>query len=195
MAEPSGSPAGRRIVVVGGTGTGKSTLAEALAGRLDVPFIELDALFWRLPDWQEPPAEEFVRLVKEATQPERWVLAGNYYSRVGHLSWERADQVIWLDYPLRVSFWRLLRRTIGRWRSDELLWGTNRESLREHFFTRRSLLLWSLKSFRRVRRRYTGMMDDPRWAEVEVLRMRSQAETDAWLARVADSQAAKKVGS
>jgi adenylate kinase family enzyme len=184
MAEPDGSPAGRRIVVVGGTGTGKSTLAETLAGRLGVPFVELDALFWRLPDWQEPDPDEFVRLVEQATEAERWVVAGNYETRLQALTWDRADQVIWLDYPLRVSFWRLLRRTIGRWRRNELLWGTNRESLWEHFFTRRSLLLWSLTSFRRVRRRNAARLSDPRWGHVDIRRMRSQKELDAWLSRL-----------
>ena len=185
MAEPDGSsPAGRRIVVVGGTGTGKSTLAETLAGRLNVPLIELDALFWRLPDWQEPDTDEFVQLVKQATEPERWVVAGNYESRLRRLTWDRADQVIWLDYPMRVSFWRLLRRTIRRWRDDELLWGTSRESLWDHFFTRRSLLLWSLTSFRRVRRRYAASMTDSRWRHLDIRRMRSQRETDAWLSLV-----------
>ena len=125
--------------------------------------------------------DEFVRLVEKATDSERWVVAGNYETRLQALTWDRADQVIWLDYPLRVSFWRLLRRTIRRWRDDELLWGTNRESLWEHLFTRRSLLLWSPTSFRRVRRRNAARMSDPRWRHIDIRRMRSQKETDAWL--------------
>mgnify|MGYP001499972194 CR=1 FL=1 len=62
--------------------------------------------------------DEFVRLVEQATDPERWGVAGNYATRPQALAWDRADQVIWLDYPLRVSFWGLLRRTIRRWRDD-----------------------------------------------------------------------------
>ena len=125
--------------------------------------------------------DEFVRLVEQATDPERWVVAGNCETRLQALTWDLADQVIWLDYPLRVSFWRLLRRTLRRWRDDELLWGTNRESLWEHLFIRRSLLLWSLTSFRRVRRRNAARMSDPRWRHVDIRRMRSQKETDSRL--------------
>ena len=40
----------RRIVVIGATGSGKSTFAHRLARFLDVAFVELDALFWES-DW------------------------------------------------------------------------------------------------------------------------------------------------
>jgi len=40
-----------RINVVGTSGVGKSTLARHLAGRLAVPYIEMDRLYWR-ENWQ-----------------------------------------------------------------------------------------------------------------------------------------------
>ena len=43
-----------KINVVGTSGSGKSTLARQLAERLDVPYIEMDRLYWR-PEWQERP--------------------------------------------------------------------------------------------------------------------------------------------
>ena len=44
------SNAMRRINVVGTSGSGKTTIGSALAGRLDVPYVELDALAWK-PGW------------------------------------------------------------------------------------------------------------------------------------------------
>jgi energy-coupling factor transporter ATP-binding protein EcfA2 len=41
----------KRIVVVGTTSSGKSTLAKALSERLNLDFIELDALYWE-PNWK-----------------------------------------------------------------------------------------------------------------------------------------------
>lgn len=49
----------RRIVVVGNTGSGKTTLAGQLATLLGVPHVELDALHWWEPNWVPPPVEEF----------------------------------------------------------------------------------------------------------------------------------------
>jgi hypothetical protein len=40
-----------RIVVVGTSGAGKTTMAKSLAGKLDLPCIELDRLRWE-PNWQ-----------------------------------------------------------------------------------------------------------------------------------------------
>ena len=48
----------KRVVVIGVTSSGKSTLAETLARRFDMDFIELDALHWE-PNWQEASLEVF----------------------------------------------------------------------------------------------------------------------------------------
>jgi hypothetical protein len=115
-----------RIVVIGATGCGKSTLAQKLAQRLDLEYIELDALYWK-PNWVESSDEEFYARVEIATRAPRWALAGNYRA-VRELVWSRAEAVIWLDYPLLIILGRLLRRILKRWLKKELLWGTNYES-------------------------------------------------------------------
>jgi cytidylate kinase len=48
----------RRLVVIGVTGAGKSTLAQQLAERLRLDYIELDTLNWR-PNWTAAPLLEF----------------------------------------------------------------------------------------------------------------------------------------
>jgi adenylate kinase family enzyme len=98
----------RRIIVVGTTSSGKSTLAERLAIELGLDFIELDALHWE-PNWVEAPVEVFRSRVKRATQAQAWVVAGNYHV-VRDLVWPRAEAVIWPDYSLWAIFWRLWRR-------------------------------------------------------------------------------------
>jgi adenylate kinase family enzyme len=66
-----------RIVVVGTSGAGKTTLARRIADRLQLPHIELDAINWQS-EWRDltrHDPEEFVRRVTEAIQAEGWVVA------------------------------------------------------------------------------------------------------------------------
>ncbi|MFC7640951.1 hypothetical protein ACFQX6_08055 [Streptosporangium lutulentum] len=87
----------RRVSVVGISGSGKSTLATAIAGRLGVPWLELDSVF-HMRDWTPRPIPEFRAEVDRFTSGEGWVVDGNY-SAVRDLVWERADTVIWIDLP------------------------------------------------------------------------------------------------
>jgi adenylate kinase family enzyme len=115
----------QRIVVIGVTGCGKSTLAQNLARKLNLVYIELDALNWK-PGWVGSEDQEFREKVEAVTRAPGWVLAGNY-SKVRDIIWPRAEMVIWLDYPLLLVLGRLWKRTWKRWRKQELLWGTNLE--------------------------------------------------------------------
>lgn len=59
---------GRRIVVVGTSGSGKTTMARRLAERLGYPHVELDALYWE-PHWTPAPVEVFRERVRQAIRP------------------------------------------------------------------------------------------------------------------------------
>ena len=120
----------KRIVVVGVTSSGKSTLAKQLAEKLDLGFVELDALHWE-PNWQQADPFVFRERVEKATRPNGWVVAGNY-SIVRDIVWSRAEAIIWLDYPLHIVFWRLLMRTIRRGWTQEELWNGNHETFWWH---------------------------------------------------------------
>lgn len=143
----------RRVVVFGTTGSGKSRLAQELAQRTGLRVIELDALFWGR-DWQPAPLELFRHRVEREIRDGGWIVVGNY-SQVRDLVWKPADTLIWLDLPLLLVMSRLLLRTVRRVASREELWNTgNRETLRNSFFSRQSILLWGLKTHRRNRERF-----------------------------------------
>jgi adenylate kinase family enzyme len=144
----------QRIVVFGTTGSGKSWLAERLASRTGLRVVELDALFWGR-DWQPAPVELFRHRVERETSGDGWIVVGNY-GQVRDLTWRAADTLVWLDLPLPIVMSRLVRRTIRRATTGEDLWGTgNRETLRNAFFSRNSILLWALKTHRKNRERFT----------------------------------------
>ena len=173
----------RRIVVVGNTGSGKTTLAGELAQRLALRHVELDALYWR-PDWVAAPLEEFRTAVQKALKVDGWVVDGNY-SKVRQVVWPQADTVVWLDYSLSRIMWQLWWRTWRRWAKRELLWGTNRERLWHQFLSRDSLFLWALQTYRRRRREYPRLLCQPQYHHLTLVRLRSPLQTRRWLERVA----------
>jgi adenylate kinase family enzyme len=175
---------GRRIAVFGVTGSGKTTIACQLGQALGLPAIELDSLFWQ-PNWVETPPEEFRAKVGAALDaaPDGWVCDGNYRTRLKDLVLARADTVVWMHLPFRVTFWRVFRRTISRAWSQEALWGTNYESWRLTFFDRKSLLLWSITHHKATARSTVAAL-----AEMEprprVYELRSAREVNVFLAGV-----------
>lgn len=168
-----------RVAVVGVTGAGKTTMAETLAQRLGVMHVELDSLHWD-PGWQQAPREVFRRRVAEALSGPSWVADGNY-SKTRDLVWGRADTLVWLDYSRRLALGRLITRTFRRIMRREQLWNGNRETLRGTLLSRDSLLLYLFQSHGRLRRSYPQALQDPRYAHLKVVRLRSPREADCWL--------------
>jgi adenylate kinase family enzyme len=162
--------------VIGSTGSGKTTFARALAQKLGVPHVEIDALFWQ-PGWVMTSADELRAKVEAALGDGGWVVDGNYTSRLGTSVLDQADQVVWLDLPLRTTLWRVLRRTLRRLRSGEALWGTNRESFRNAFLSRDSLLLYAVRTHRRNQRRRAELV-----TRYPLVRLRSTRDIASFLA-------------
>lgn len=175
---------GPNISVVGDSCSGKTTLAAALAERLGLPHIELDELNWA-PNWTPVPDDVLLQRVRDAVDEKGWVIDGNYGRIVRPITWGAADTVVWLDFPLRITIPRTLARSFRRWRTRELLWGTNRERLWEHFLPwDRSLIWWTLKSHFRRRRAYSAAMRDPQYEGTRFHRLRSPAEVEPFLRAV-----------
>jgi adenylate kinase family enzyme len=103
---------GERIVVLGPSNAGKSTLAVALSKKLGFPAIHLDQLH-HLPhtDWQPRPEAEFAKLHDAAILGERWVIEGNY-SRLMPQRLSRATGAILVTSSHWLRFSRYLRRTL-----------------------------------------------------------------------------------
>lgn len=172
----------RRVAVLGTSGTGKTTFARALSERLGVPFVELDALNHVGPDWIEATPEELRAKVAPIVSTDSWVIDGSYRGKLGDLVVERADVVVWLDLPMHVWLPRLLRRALSRVVRREELWGGNRETLRNVFFSHDSLLLYSVRTHRRRRDLYPTQL-----ASFNLVRLRSQREVEDFLRRVEPS--------
>lgn len=175
-------PALRRIVVIGTSGAGKTTLARELARRLDLSHIELDALHWE-PNWTAAETPIFRRRVAATVAGDAWVVDGNY-GKARDLIWPRADTVVWLDYPLRLILWRLFWRTARRVLWREPLWNGNRERLLEQIASRDSIFLWALQTHGRRKREFAALLPSREYAHLHVVPLRSARATRAWVQQV-----------
>ena len=172
-------PRAKRIVIVGTSGSGKTTFAKQLAAILDYPRIELDNLYWK-ENWTPTDRAIFAEKVKSAIAREHWVLDGNY-SYVREMIWARADMVIWLNYGFFTTLWRVVSRTIRRSLTREVLWQGNRESLLLSFFSRESIILWMLKTYWKRRREYPAYFRDPENRHLQVKILTKPHEADQLL--------------
>ena len=177
---------GTRIHVIGSSGSGKSTLAARLAKALDGRFVDLDALNW-LPGWvglNETDPGKLEQRFREATCGPRWVTAGSYTAIAQRAFWPRLQTIIWLDLPVALSIWRMMRRSWHRSRTQELLWGTNVERFWPHLMLWRepedSLLLYLITQHARKRRRFLAAMSDPHWSHIRFVRLVSRADVEAF---------------
>jgi adenylate kinase family enzyme len=173
----------QRISVVGNSGSGKSTLARRVAAALDIPHLELDAVFHQ-PGWQPLETGEFQRRVAEFTAGPAWVVDGNY-SKVRDIVWGRADTVIWLDPPRHRVMRQLIARTLRRMATRAELWNGNREEWRFLFNREESILAWAWTSHHKYRERYLRAQADPANGHLTFTRLRTPGQAAALVSDLA----------
>ena len=174
-----------RISIVGNSGSGKTRLARKVAKRLGVPHLELDAVFHQT-GWTELDLPTFQQRVREFAAQDSWVIDGNYRSRLGTAVWDRAEVVVWLDYPRRLVMARVVRRTAGRILTRKELWNGNRESLRTalSWDPETSIIRWAWTQHRPYREGFEASLSELAGRNVEVVRIRRPVQADMWLRAV-----------
>ena len=167
-----------RIVIVGTTGSGKTTLAKRVSQKLGLFHIEMDEVFWA-ENWTGRSDEEVLERLLPAIQQRQWVLDGNY-SRFRGIIWKHATHIIWLDVPFWRNFYQLFRRTIQRIVTQEEMWAGNRESLRLQL-SRDSIMVWFFKTYAKRKRIYGSYMLKPPYPHLSITRLQSRKEVKRWL--------------
>lgn len=170
---------GQRIAVAGVSGAGKSTLCAELSATLSLPYTELDSLHWG-PDWT--PRKTFEQDLATVTAQPDWVIEYGYW-QVRPLIAERADTLIWLDYPVRTQMWRLIRRTVSRRVHRTVLWNGNIEQPLLTVLTDRDhIIRWGWRTRHKLRAHIPQVQAEI--PDLHLVRLRSPAQTRQWLASV-----------
>ncbi|MBN8586533.1 MAG: AAA family ATPase [Ignavibacteria bacterium] len=163
---------GKKILIIGPNGSGKTTIGKKLAAKTGLPFYELDYYSWQ-PNWVETDYTLFRNKTIELTSLEEWIIDGNY-ARNQDVTLPACDTVIWLDVPHYVSVYRTFKRSVFRALSGDPLWHGNRESFRR-LFSKDSVMKYAFFSYKRKKRRYKLFMEE-KFSEKNWVRIRNRSD-------------------
>ena len=175
-----------RVLLYGVTGSGKTTAAKRLAERTGLPLVDVDEVCWE-PGWVQVPVEAQRRRFLEICAGDRWVL-DTAYGVWTDVALARAELVVALDYPRRVSLFRLVRRTASRIVRRSEVCNVNRETVLRAIDDD-SIIRLHFRSFRSKRERIRAWEADD--AMPPVVRFTRSRDLDAWIDRIAVGSAAQ----
>jgi adenylate kinase family enzyme len=169
----------KKFVVIGTSGSGKSTTAAMIAEILNLPLLSADNISW-LPHWVEKDHALVVREVDAATSGESWVLDGAYaYFRP--LVFAKADAIVWMDTSYLRCIARVLLRTIQRWLRGELLWDAKNRERFSTLWRKDGLLWWVLSTWHPRRRDFESRFSEDLAREGKWTRIQKRRELKAFL--------------
>jgi adenylate kinase family enzyme len=169
----------KRILIAGTSGSGKTTLAAKISATLRVPHTEIDALHHG-PGWTK--RQEFESEVAEFAAQECWITEWQYHS-VRDLLASRAEVLIFLDYSRPLVMSRVVKRTVRRVTTHEVLWNGNVEPPLHTIVTNReNIIRWAWTTHAKNKDRVNELSrTHPR---LRVIRLSSPRQTEAWLTTI-----------
>lgn len=84
-----------KILIIGCSGSGKSTFAKKLHTITKLPLIHLDKLYYK-PNWKKPEKSEWEHQLEALCKCDRWIIDGNYINTLA-LRATYADTIIYLN--------------------------------------------------------------------------------------------------
>jgi len=103
----------KRIYIIGNSASGKTSLAKQLSRLLKIKSYDLDDFYWEKKFTKKRNSKQVEKLVRKVTKQKKWIIEGVYSSCIT-CSLDKADLIVWLDYPAHVIIWRLLKRQVER---------------------------------------------------------------------------------
>lgn len=98
----------KRILVIGCSGSGKSTIARFLSEKYDLPAVHLDVHFWN-PGWIMTARDEWRKKIERLAAQDEWIMDGNFASSFD-IRFPRADRIIIFKLPRLLCLYRAITR-------------------------------------------------------------------------------------
>ena len=169
-----------RVAVIGASGAGKSTFCRQLSTIANVPYVEMDSLYWQ-PEWTPNPA--FIREVQRLTQRDTWITEWQY-ADARRIIADNADLFIYLNYPRWLVMCRVIRRTLHRRIFHTPVCNGNTEPPLSSIFTDpEHIVRWSWASYTKYAQRWQTLQ--VRYPEKSFLSFSSPRQARRWLSETA----------
>jgi adenylate kinase family enzyme len=98
----------KRVIIIGSPGSGKSTFSKELQVLTGVQLFHMDKLFWK-PGWNSITRSELEQKLEEIVCLDSWIIDGNYLNTMD-IRLEASDTIIFLDFPLWICLWGIIKR-------------------------------------------------------------------------------------
>ena len=121
-----------RVCIIGGSGTGKTTLANNLGKDLNLPIYHIDGIH-HLKNWEIRDKEERDKIILEKINEEKWIMDGTYHSTLKSRL-EKSDYIIYLDYSTIAQIKGVLGRVIKNHGKEKPEIPGCEEKMSWHFF-------------------------------------------------------------
>lgn len=100
-----------KILILGGPGSGKTTLANQLSEILGLPIINLDNINYKK-GWIQRDKKERDRIIRKKMNNDEWIIEGIYKTTLQERA-EKADLIIFLEYPTYYLLFRVIKRYLS----------------------------------------------------------------------------------
>ena len=175
------SPPLQRILIIGTSCSGKSTLGDQISQQTGMDHLELDTLYWR-PGWKHITNSDLQSKVREVSERKQWIISGNY-SQVREILWSKATDLIWLDLSLPLVLYRALTRTITRLITQEYVCNGNRENTRS-LLSFDGIPFWVLRTHFKYRYRYEELINSDSYTHLRIHRLYDPQEIPSFLKKI-----------
>ena len=161
----------KKVLIIGNSGSGKTTFAKALAPKTNLPLVHLDKLYW-CGEWEHVTRDAFDALLQDVLNSDEWIIDGNF-DRTMPKRLEYADTVFWFDLPTITCLWGATTRIFSSYGKSRADMGGNCPER----FDRNKLALYKaiIKFNKNNRKRYKHLLEEQQGKEIIIFKSRKQA--------------------